>query len=283
MDMPMFDTPTAITATIDIVAGDIRVVASDRTDTLVEVRPRDASRELDAKTATETRVEYADGKLIVKSPKPLQVYFTGRSTNVDVTVELPTGSHVTGTTADGDIYCAGSLGDCRFRTYDGDIGLHRTGSLRATTMNGRIIADRVGGPAHVTGSGDVQLTEVAGAANVKNLNGPSWIGQVAGDVHVNSAHGDISIDRAGPQVVARTAHGSVRLGEIARGSVVLQTASGDIEVGIRHGTAAWLDVKSSAGSVHNRLEAGAGPDGPEETAQVRARTLDGDIIIRRAG
>jgi hypothetical protein len=41
-------------------------------------------------------------------------------------------------------------------------------------------------------------------------------------------------------------------------------------------------VKSSAGSVRNGLEAGGGPDGPEETAQVRARTLDGDIIIRRS-
>jgi DUF4097 and DUF4098 domain-containing protein YvlB len=281
--MPTFDTPTAIAATIDIVAGDIRVIAGDRQDTVVQVRPRDESRELDVKTAAQTRVECANGKLIVKSPKPLQVYFSSRSTNVDVTVELPTGSQVSGTTADGDIYCAGNLGDCRFRTYDGDIGLHRTGSLRATTMNGRITVDRVGGQAYITGSGDVHVTEVAGAAYVKNLNGPSWIGQAGGDVHVNSAHGDINIDRAGPQVVARTAHGSVRLGDIARGSAVMQTASGDIEVGIRTGTAAWLDVKSSSGNVRNELGAGASPDGPEETAQIRARTLDGDVIIRRAG
>lgn len=280
--MPTFETPTAITATIEIVAGDIRVIAGDRDDTVVELRPRDESSELDVKTAAQTRVEYANGKLTVKSPKPLQVYFTRKSASVDVTVELPTGSHVSGTTAHGDVYCEGSLGDCRFRTYDGDIGLHQTGSLRATTMNGRITADRVGGDAHITGSGDVQLTEVAGAAYVKNLNGPSWIGQAGGDVHVNSAHGDISIDRAGPQVVARTAYGSVRLGEVARGSVTLQTASGEIEVGIRHGTAAWLDVKSSAGNVRNELEAGGGPEGPEETCQIRARTWDGDIVIRRA-
>jgi DUF4097 and DUF4098 domain-containing protein YvlB len=99
---------------------------------------------------------------------------------------------------------------------------------------------------------------------------------------VSSAHGDITIDRAGPQVVARTAYGSVRLADVTRGSAVLKTASGEIEVGIRHGTAAWLDVKSSSGSVRNELEATGGPEGPQETAQIRARTWDGDIVIRRA-
>jgi DUF4097 and DUF4098 domain-containing protein YvlB len=280
--MPTFATPAPISATIDVVAGDVRVIAGDRADTVVEVRPRDEANGLDVRTAAQTRVDLADGKLTVKSPKPLQVYFSSKSATVDVTVELPAGSHVRATTAQGDLLCEGLLGDCSLRTYDGDIGLYRASSLRATTTNGRITADRISGDAYVTGSGDVQLTEVGGAANVKNLNGPSWIGQAGGDVHVNSAHGDIVIDRAGPQVVARTAHGSVRLGEVARGSAILQTASGEVEVGVRHGTAAWLDVKSSAGRVRNELEAGGGPEGAQETAQIRARTLAGDILIRRA-
>jgi DUF4097 and DUF4098 domain-containing protein YvlB len=280
--MPTFATPAPISATIDVIAGDIRIIASDRADTVVEVRPRDTSKDLDVKTADQTRVDFADGRLTVKSPKPLQVYFSSKSATVDVTVQLPAGSHVRGTTAQGDVYAEGRLGDCHFRTYDGDIGLYETGSLTATTLDGRITADRVAGDAHITGSGDVQLTEVTGAASVKNLNGPSWIGQAGGDVRVNSAHGDVVIDRAGPQVVARTAHGSVRLGEVARGTANLQTASGEIEIGIRHGTAAWLDVKSSSGTVRNELESGGSPEGPEETAQIRARTWDGDIVIRRA-
>jgi DUF4097 and DUF4098 domain-containing protein YvlB len=279
--MPTFATPTAISATIDIVAGDIRVVAGDRADTVVEVRPRDESHDLDVKTAAQTRVDFADGKLTVKSPKPLLVYFGPWSAAVDVIVELPAGSDLRATTAQGDLLCRGVLGDCSLRTYDGDIALHRAESLRATTTSGRITADRVAGEAHVTGSGDVMLAEVGGAANVKNLNGPSWIGQAGGDVNVNSAHGDVVIDRAGPQVVARTAHGDVRLGEVARGSAVLQTASGEIEIGIRHGTAAWLDVKSSFGRIRNELQPGDAPHQPEETAQIRARTLDGDIVVRR--
>ncbi|GAA5200627.1 DUF4097 family beta strand repeat-containing protein [Rugosimonospora acidiphila] len=280
--MPTYATPAPITAVIELVAGDVRIIASDRADTVVTVRPHDESKEFDVKTAATTRVDYADGKLLVKSPKPLQVYLTSKSTAVDVTVELPTGSHLRGTTAQGDLICEGRLGDCTFRTYDGDIVVHEAHHVRLTTVNGRITADRITGDARVTGSGEVRLTEIGGAAHVKNLNGPSWIGQAAGDIHVNSAHGDIIVDRPGQRIVARTASGSVRLYELTHGEAVLQTASGEVEIGIRQGSAAWLDVRSSNGQVHNELDTTAGPERTEETVQVRARTLDGDILIRRA-
>lgn len=280
--MPTFDTPAPIDATVDVITGDIRIAASERHDTVVEVRPHDPSSEFDVRTAAQTRVEFADGKLLVKSPKPLLVYLTTRSTGVDVTVALPAGSHVKALTGQGDVRLEGAYGDCAVRTHHGDVVVHRTADLRATTLSGRITVDRIAGDAQITGSGDLELTEVTGTAKVKNLDGPSWIGHAGGDVSVNSAHGDISIDRAGPRVVARTAHGSVRLGEVARGAAVLQTASGAIEVGVRKGTSAWLDVKSSSGTVHNELTAGDGPAGGDETAEIRARTLDGDILIRRA-
>jgi hypothetical protein len=281
--MPTFATPTPISATIELAAGDVRIVASDRTDTVVEVRPRDESDDHDVRAAGLTRVEFADGKLTVKAPKPLQMYFAGRSGTVHVTVSVPSGSDLRGSTLDGELRCEGSLGACTFRTYDGDITLHDAQTVRLTTTNGRITADRVAGDVHITGSGDIELTEVGGSAWVRNLNGPSWIGDAAGPVRVHSAHGDILIDRAGPGVVARTAHGSVRLGDVAQGSAVLQTASGEIEVGVRKGTAAWLDVKSLSGQVRNGLEESGGPGTTERTVQIRARTLDGDIVIRRSG
>ena len=39
--MPNFDTPQPITAVVEIAAGSIRLVASDRDDTVAEVRPRE--------------------------------------------------------------------------------------------------------------------------------------------------------------------------------------------------------------------------------------------------
>ena len=48
--------------------------------------------------------------------------------------------------------------------------------------------------------------------------------------------------------------------EVVRGSVVLETKIGDLEVGIREGTAAWLDVSSRHGRVHNALETTDSPE-----------------------
>jgi DUF4097 and DUF4098 domain-containing protein YvlB len=61
---------------------------------------------------------------------------------------------------------------------------------------------------------------------VKNSNGDTTIGAVTGDVRVRAANGAISVDRAGAGVDAKSSNGSIRLGEVARGSVVLETANG---------------------------------------------------------
>ena len=56
---------------------------------------------------------------------------------------------------------------------------------------------------------------------------------------------------------------------------------GDLEVGIREGTAALLDVSSQFGRVKNTLAAADAPEPSAETVEVRARTSIGEIVIRR--
>jgi hypothetical protein len=63
---------------------------------------------------------------------------------------------------------------------------------------------------------------------------------------------------------------------------VVETKVGDLEVGIREGTAAWLDVSAGVGQVHNALDTADAPEPSAETVEVRARTSFGDIVIRRA-
>ncbi|GAA2656890.1 DUF4097 family beta strand repeat-containing protein [Nonomuraea recticatena] len=80
-----------------------------------------------------------------------------------------------------------------------------------------------------------------------------------------------------------TAYGSVSIGEVVRGAVVLDSGRGDLEVGLRQGTAAWLDLDSHFGSVDVPLAAAHdGPRQAEETVEVRARTRYGDILVRRS-
>ncbi len=281
--MPTYDTPRPITATVELVLGDLRIVAADRTDTVVEVRPSDPASEADVRAADQTRVEYGDGRLLVKTPKQRGLGLFGKPGSVDVTVELPTGSQLQAEAGAGGIQAAGVLGESRVKCGAGDVHLDRVGPLTLETGAGRVGVDTVAGRADIsTGSGRLQVREIDGPAVVKNSNGDSWIGQVAGDLRINAANGDIAVDRAGGSVAASTANGDVRIGAVARGTASVKTGFGEVEVGIPAGTAAKLDVSTSFGRVRNQLESAEGPQETDETVDLRARSSYGDIVIRRA-
>jgi DUF4097 and DUF4098 domain-containing protein YvlB len=281
--MPTFKTPHPISVTISLSVGDVWIIASDRSDTVVGVSPSDKSNESDMKAAESTRVEYSHGTLLVKAPKQRSSPFSsGKGGSIDVVIELPTGSQVQGDSALADFRCVGRLGECRFTTGTGNIRLDHTGQLYLTTGTGSITVDRVAGRTETTGAGDIRIGEVDGSAVIKNLNGDTWVGEITGDLRCKAANGNITVDRAHATIVAKTANGDVRFGDVARGSVVLETAFGELEVGIRKGTSALLDVRSKFGSVHNSLAASGVPEPSDQTVEVRARTSFGDIIVRRA-
>lgn len=282
--MPTFDTPEPISVTLTLGAGDATITASDRSDTVVQVRPTDESAGDDVRAADETRVEFADGRLQVRAPKRWKRYSPfsdGGST--DIVIELPSGSHLQAETAMAALRGEGRLGDCRVKTSAGDIQLGQTAALHASTAAGDIAVGHVAGRAEVTtASGDIRIGAVDGAAVVKNSNGDSWIGEARSDLRLTGANGGLAVDRAGGTVTAKTANGTIRLGELVRGSAVLETAFGDIEVGVREGTAALLDASTGYGSVRNELEASDGPQPSDEKADLRARTGFGDVIVRRS-
>ncbi|GAB3144768.1 DUF4097 family beta strand repeat-containing protein [Micromonospora sonneratiae] len=281
--MPTFDTPKPISVTLSfgLVGANVRLDVSDRTDTTVDVRPNDASSKADRKIAEQTRIEYADGELSIRGPKLGSLF--SRTGGIDVTIAAPAGSRVQGETGMGEFRCAGRLGECRFKSGYGDIRLDRADTATLKSGSGDIVVDHVTGGAEVTASnGAIRVRRIDGPATVKNSNGASWIGEAGGEVRLNAANGEIVVDRAHAGVTAKTANGSVRIGEVARGAVTLETAAGNLEVGIRAGTAAWLDLKTVAGHVRNELDVSAGPEGADETVEVRANTYVGDIIIRRS-
>jgi DUF4097 and DUF4098 domain-containing protein YvlB len=281
--MPSYDTPRPITATVELVVGDLRIVAAERTDTAVEVRPSDPGSEADVRAADQTRVEYADGRLLVKTPKQRGLGLFGKPGSVDVTLELPAGSQLRAEIAVGGIRAAGVLADSRVKCGAGDVQLDRVGPLALETGAGRVDVDAVAGRADIrTGSGRLQVREIDGPAVVKNSNGDSWLGLVTGDLQVNAANGDITVDRAGNSVVATTANGAITVGAATRGTASLKTGFGEIQIGIPAGTASKLDVSTSFGRIHNQLESADGPQETDETLDLRVRSKYGDIVIRRA-
>jgi DUF4097 and DUF4098 domain-containing protein YvlB len=280
--MPTFDTPEPIVVTIDTVAGHVWITASDRTDTVVEVRPTDESEDADVQAAKQTQVEYAKGGLLVKAPKRKLHSLIGRPASIDVTIELPTGSRVDAS-ALAEIRSEGRIGDSTFNSAVGSIRLDQTGRLKLRTAAGDVSVSRSAGHADVsTASGKVWLGEIDGTAAVKSSNGDITIGEATGDLRLKTASGDITVERALATVGAKTAYGNVRIGEVVRGSTVLETGFGNVEIGIAEGTAAWLDVNSKLGSVRSDLDAASEPGPKDETVEVRARTGFGDIVVRRS-
>jgi Putative adhesin len=278
--MPSFDTPEPISVTAHVGAGSIQLTAGDRSRTVVEVRPRDAKKDKDVRAAEQTDVTYAGGVLTVRTKHR---YLIGPTGAVDVMVELPSGSHVEVTGSWTQVLGEGRLGDVRVKTSSGDVRLDTTGPLHLTAAHGSITVDRVEGAAEITtSSGSLRVGIVDGPAVLKNSHGTTSLGAASGDLRISGANGDIDITRAESSVTATTAHGTLRVAEVARGTVQLETSYGAIEIGIREGTAAWLDVSSNSGQVRNSLEASETPEEAEETVKVHARTRYGNIDIRRA-
>jgi hypothetical protein len=283
--MPTFDTPEPISVTLELSVGDLRIVASDRTDTVVDVQPSDPSKASDVTAAEQTRAEYANGTLLIRAPKgwrqwsPLGPF--GRE-SIDVRIELPAGSHVRGASGVASLRCTGRIGECRFRTGVGNVTLEEAGRVEISGGAGDVTVDAAVGRADITTAGAVRIGRIDGPAVVKNRNGDTWIGEVTGDARVQASNGAISIDRAQAGVVAKTANGDVRLGEVSGGAVVAQSAFGTVEVGVRDGVSAWLDLETKFGTVRSDLDAAERPEPGDDTVEVRARTSMGDVVVHRS-
>ncbi|MGA7834330.1 MAG: DUF4097 family beta strand repeat-containing protein [Acidimicrobiales bacterium] len=265
--MPRFDTPEPITVTLDIGVGDIRIVASDRADTVVTVQPSDAASIDDVKSTERITVAYANGALVVKAPKSWRRYkFGGGTDSIDVLIELPTNSRLLGEAAMASLLCTGTLGECRYKTGADDISI-----------------ERVDGPVELkTGSGSISVDWIGEGANVRNGNGGIRIGEVIGELEAKSANGAIRVDRAGASATTKTALGDIRFDEVSAGSIDAETAMGKVDVAVRRGSAALLDLYTSYGRVNNVLEAGERPNPSEQAVEIRVHTSYGDITISRA-
>lgn len=280
--MPTFETPQPISVTVNLGVASAWIIASDRTDTVVDIRPSNESKASSVKVAEMTSVDYSNGRLQILTPKTWK-RLVRSGASVDVTIQLPSGSEVDGKLGTGEFQCKGHLGECRLTTEMGSIRVEEAATAKLDTGMGNIMVARTLGDVDVsTGTGTLRVDAVGGSATARNLNGDTELGDVSGDLRVKSANGDIDVDRARASANAKTASGTVRIGAVASGSIVLESTIGGVDVGIQEGSAAQLDLKSQYGTVHNSLESQVGPDESHESVMVRARTLHGDIVVRRA-
>ncbi|MEY9849741.1 DUF4097 family beta strand repeat-containing protein [Streptacidiphilus sp. MAP5-3] len=216
--MQKFATAAPVSALVDVPAGRIQVIAADRSDATVEVRPSNPGKSRDVKAAGQVAVEFTDGVLKIRAAEPKNQYF-GPTGSVEVTVQVPTGSHLEATTASTEFRGVGRLGDVVFEGAYRQIKLDEATSLRLTAVDGDVEVGRLRGPAQIsTARGAIRIGEATRGAVVLHTH--------MGDITVGAAPGASACLDAG------TGHGRVSNALKNDGAAVLDiratTGQGDI-------------------------------------------------------
>jgi hypothetical protein len=144
-------------------------------------------------------------------------------------------------------------------------GRGRFGSVEIKSASGDVSFEEVGGVEISMASGDVELGRVTGSGKIRAASGDVELRELAGDLHVQTASGD------------------VRLGAVSAGKLELQSASGDVEVGVVRGSTVWMDVSSMSGDTSCELDPRDEPPADDKPlVEIEARTMSGDVVIKRA-
>ena len=276
--MPTFDTPGPIAATVVVGGAQVRVTASDRTDTVVLIEPIDKASKTDVKVASKTKVDFAGGQLSVKT-----TVSGDKNGSVVITIDLPAGSSLVAYLAHSSVHADGSFGECELHMASGRVQLDRINALQANIAAGEVTIGHIAERATIDGAAfAMRISEVKDTVKFSSSGGQTWIGHASADLDLSSGHGGFDIDRADGSVTAKTGDGAIRIGRLTRGQAELLNRSGNIEVGISEGTAARVDANSKRGSVRNSVPSQESPDTSDNKVTVHARTRYGDIIIQRA-
>ena len=165
----------------------------------------------------------------------------------------------------------------------GDIDLDRVGRLRAKTSMGDIRVAATSGDAEIrTSAGSIRVGGAEGRLTATTSAGDVSVERGGNEMQLSTSAGDVRVDQASGSVTARTSAGDIRLHRVVSGTVAVDSTYGQLDVGVAHGTAAWLDLEARHGAVRSELEQADGPGEAEQTVEIRATAGYGDIVLRRA-
>ncbi|QSB05524.1 DUF4097 family beta strand repeat-containing protein [Natronoglycomyces albus] len=283
--MQTFPTPQPVRVEVKSACGRVDITATDTTDTTLEVLPSNEDRKADVDAAAKTTVEFTDGVLTVIGPNASGVgaVFTGKRTGwIDISLTVPTGSSVAVTTAVANFCAKGDLGETKVRTGVGDIDIDHASSVAAKSSTGRIRVGHIAGNAELKTAGRIDIKTIEGRSSIHNVTGATHVGQLGKASRIKSSNGDISVEQARGDLDVSTANGNVAIGEVMTGKSQIRSGYGDISLGIRHGTAAWLDINTGFGRIENSMDESNQPDPESDSVSVTARTTHGDITIHHA-
>ena len=274
------------------VAGPVDLTAEAGSGTLV-VRvgdPGTCTVEVTTVDGRARSLEHADGVTVrqvgdrveVRVPKSMVVL--GRDPRVDVTVTVPPGSAADLSTRSGAVRTDAGLARLVAASGSGDVHAGAvSGHVRVSTGSGDVDVAGVGASVVAkSGSGRVRLGPVGEALHASTGSGDVLVDAVDGDAEVSTGSGDVRIDRSVSGVRVSTASGDVGLGAAVSGDVTVKTASGDVLVVVPDGTDVLLDCSTVSGRLRSGLAPSDGPTEGRAVLRLTARTVSGDLEVRRA-
>jgi DUF4097 and DUF4098 domain-containing protein YvlB len=266
-----FETPEPIALYVEIGKGQVRIHARDTQQTVVEI---------DGQNADDVEVTFSDNELRVVAPKDGSGWF-GRDRDLDVDVELPTGSDLAVKTGSADIEIDGQVNDARLKSGSGDITCDTfAGTARIDTGSGDIeISEAHAELMAKSGSGDISVGTCLGELNVSTGSGDVEVGTANARSVVKTGSGDLKVVTANSDVSLSTGSGDMEIGSVRRGRVNVKGASSDVRIGIPAGTPVWADINTVTGSVHSDIESVGAPQEGQEHVELQARTVSGDIVL----
>src|SRR4051812_34041602 len=268
-----FDVSGPVELDIRIASGDIEIDPTLEGRIDVELIAHDEESEM---LVTNARIELDPARgsrphLLIEVPKRRGGSFSLGSlftrTGITCTVRCPSDSGISLRSKSADLTARGTIG-----------------GLNVATASGDIEVDRVTGGVNVkSASADFTAGEIGGGGSIHSASGDIDIETARGPLNLNSVSGDISISEAYDNVNANTVSGDQDHGAVLRGKVTAVAVSGDITIGVRRGSRAYLDCSTVSGDTSSDLEVGsAEPEGDGPLVEIRAKTVSGDIKITRA-
>lgn len=144
------------------------------------------------------------------------------------------------------------------------------GPVAVTAGSGKIAIANVAGAVQVTtGSGDIQLTSIQGQVQATAGSGDIHLANTHGDVRLQAGSGAIQLANTSGNTVASTGSGAIKVAG-AQSDLRLRTASGQIQVAGDPQASTYWDLHASSGDVSLHVS-------PNASLRFYAKTNSGEI------
>lgn len=276
-----FATPGPVDLRVELTSGSIDITADDVATTTIElVAVNGDSHAMDL--IANARIEQHGDKVSVLLPKSKSSMF-GRKGHVHATITVPTASSVRADTGAADVTGHGIFAVVVVNSGSGDIELDQIESGELKVGSGDVEVASVAATIKVkAGSGDIGLGVVGGSCDIASGSGDITLGDVSDTVKVKTGSGDVIVKRGGQRVDVMAGSGDLVLQRVQRGEVFAKTGSGDISIGVAHGTAALLDIQTVTGDFTCHLDATDQPTDADQTVAINVMSGTGDVVLQHA-